>query len=264
MMKRKPSVRRYAANLLAEKIWTDYGLTEPSQFSLEDLAMAMGVFVVDAPLEAASARLVRKGDRGLIRVDDAIRHDDQRRFAIAHEIGQFVMHASVSQLLACTDADIQASYRSSDYEIEASVFAGGLLMPSDRFRSRVSSRPPSKSLIAELAEVFKTSMTATALRYVETSKDYCVFVASERGQVRWWRASESFDKAGVWLESKMSLPNRSPAARFFQNGVREDGPVELDWDDWFDETLRLDAEYIVEQAIPIPQFGQVISLLWLE
>lgn len=263
-MKRKPNVRRYAANLQAEKIWTDYGLTDPRQFALEDLAMAMGVYVVDAPLEAASARLVRKGDRGLIRVNDAIRHGGQRRFAIAHEIGHFVMHASVSQLLACTDADIQASYRSSDYEVEASVFAGGLLMPTNPFRSHVSARPPSRALIAELADIFTTSMTATALRYVETSKDYCVFVISERGKVRWWRPSPAFDKAGLWIDSKKLLPSRSPAGKFFRDGDCEEGPVEVDWEDWFDDTLGLDAEYVVEQAIPISNYDQVISLLWLD
>ena len=263
-MKRKPNVRRYAANLHAEKVWSDYGLTDPRQFALEDLAMAMGVFVVDAPLEAASARLVRKGDKGLIRVNDAIRHDGQRRFAIAHEIGHFVMHAAVSQLLACTDADIQASYQSSDYEIEASVFAGGLLMPTDPFRAHVAARLPTRSLITETADFFRTSITATALRYVETSKDYCAFVVSEQGHVRWWRPSPAFDKAGLWIESRMSLPRRSPAAQFFQNGVCDEEPIELEWHDWFDDSLGLDAEFVVEQAIPMPKFGQVVSLLWLE
>lgn len=263
-MKRKSNVRRYAANLQAEKVWTDFGLTDPKQFALEDLAMAMGILVVDAPLEAAAARLVRKGDRGLIRVSDAIQHDGQRRFAIAHEIGHFVMHGSVSQLLACTDADIQASYQSGDYEIEASVFAGGLLMPTASFRSHVSARVPTRSLIAELAETFATSITATALRYVETSKDYCVFVVSEGGHVRWWRPSAAFDRCGLWFVPQMSLPSRSPAAAYFRNGRCDEGPVELDWEDWFDDTLGLDAEYIVEQAIPMPRYGQVISLLWLE
>ena len=108
----------------AGKIWSKYEFAPPGELAVEDLAMAMGIYVVDAKLDSASARLVRSGNTGLIRVSDRIRNTGQRRFAIAHEIGHFVMHKKVSQLLACTDTDIRSSYKSSGYEVEASIFAG--------------------------------------------------------------------------------------------------------------------------------------------
>lgn len=247
----------------AARIWNLYGFKAPEELVLEDLAMAMNIFVVDAKLDSSAARLVRKGDYGLIRVSDKLRYSGQRRFAIAHEIGHFQLHKKVSQLLACTDADILASYRGSPYEIEASIFAGALLMPIDVFRERVDRRPPRSNVIKELARQFDTSLTATALRYVETTKDYCVFVVSESNQIRWWRASESFDDRSLWLDSKAALPRYSAAARYFADGEPPIEPVEVDFKDWFGNMHGIDNEYVLEQAIPLGEFGQCISLIWL-
>jgi len=247
----------------ADRIWSLYGFKSPDEMVLEDLAMAMNIFVVDARLDSAAARLVRKGDYGLIRVSNELRFSSQRRFAIAHEIGHFRLHKKVSQLLACTETDLRASYRSSPYEIEASIFAGALLMPTDLFRERVDRRPPRATVISDLTKQFDSSLTATALRYVETSKDYCVFVVSENGKVRWWRTSDSFGNHDHWLENRSSLPRYSAAAQYFRDSEAPDHPVEVDFKDWFGEMPDIDADYVLEQAIPLPSFDQVISLIWL-
>jgi hypothetical protein len=247
----------------ASRIWNLYGFKAPEEMVLEDLAMALNIFVVDARLDSAAARLVRKGDYGLIRVSDQLRYSGQRRFALAHEIGHFQLHKKVSQLLACTDVDIQASYRSSPYEIEASIFAGALLMPTQIFRERVDRRLPKGSVVRDLARQFDTSLTATALRYVETSPDYFVFVVSESGKIRWWRASDSFGNHDLWLDTKTLVPRSSAAAAYFRDGKAIDGPEEVDFKDWFGEVPGIYAEYVYEQTIPLPQFNQVISIIWL-
>ena len=247
----------------ASRIWSLYGFTSPKELILEDLAMAMNIFVVDARLDSLAARLVRNGDYGLIRVSDGLRFSGQRRFAIAHEIGHFVMHKRVSQLLACTDADLRASYRSSPYEIEASIFAGALLMPSELFQSRIAGTIPTTKVIKDLASEFDTSLTATALRYVETCKDYCAFVVSENNMIRWWRASDSFGDHNLWLDSKSMVPRHSAASAYFCDGEAPDEPIEVDLKDWFGEVNDIDSDYVLEQAIPLPEFDQVISMIWL-
>jgi Zn-dependent peptidase ImmA (M78 family) len=247
----------------AARIWSRYGFLSPEDLVLEDLAMAMNIFVVDARLDSAAARLVRNGDYGLIRVSDSIRHSGRRRFAIAHEIGHFVMHKMVTQLLACTDTDMLASYKSSPYEVEASIFAGALLMPTEPFRERAAKRPPRAEVITDLARYFDTSKTATALRYVETSRDYCAFVVSENGKIRWWRAIESFENHDLWLESKSDLPRLSAAAQYFRDDEAPNGPIEVDFADWFGNMPGIYSEYVLEQAIPLPDFDQVISMIWL-
>lgn len=247
----------------AAKLWTLYGFKSPKDLILEDLAMAMNIFVVDARLDSAAARLVRKGDYGLIRVSDGLRISGQRRFAIAHEIGHFVMHKKVSQLLACTDSDMRASYRSSAYEIEASIFAGALLMPRELFQGRIAGTVPTTQVIKDLAREFDTSLMATALRFVETSKDYCAFVVSENNKIRWWRASDSFGNHNLWMDSKSALPRHSAAAAYFRDGEVEEEPIEVDLKDWFGQMDDIDADFVFEQAIPLPEFDQVISLIWL-
>lgn len=247
----------------ANRIWTLYGSLPPNELVLEDLALAMGIFVVDAPLTSAAARLVRSGDYGLIRVSDRIRYSGQRRFAIAHEIGHFVMHKSVTQLLACTDADMLKSYKSSPYEVEASIFAGALLMPELLFSQRAANRQPSTEVIKELASFFDTSLTATALRFAETSTDYCVFVVSENGKIRWWSASPAFGNHDFWIQHRRELPTYSAAAQYFRDGEAPPEPIEVDFEDWFGTIPGISADYVIEQAIPLTEFDQVISLIWL-
>lgn len=247
----------------AARLWSLYGFKSPQELVIENLAMAMNIIVVDARLDSASARLVRQGDYGLIRVSDRLFLSGQRRFAIAHELGHFVLHKKVSQLLACTDADIRGSYRTSPFEIEASIFAGALLMPQELFETRTAKTVPTTEIIKGLADEFDTSLTATALRYVETSRDYCVVVVSENNKIRWWRASESFANHDLSIERKQALPKFSAAAAYFQNGAAPATPIEVELRDWLGDKSGIDSDYVIEQAIPLSEYGQVISLIWL-
>ena len=57
----------------------------------------------------------------------------RKRFAIAHEIGHWILHRDISQINACTDADMIDRYKASVPEVEASSFAAELLMPQAAF-----------------------------------------------------------------------------------------------------------------------------------
>jgi Zn-dependent peptidase ImmA (M78 family) len=247
----------------AARLWTLYGFSSPKDLVLEDLAMALGVYVIDGRLDSADARLVRSGDQGLIRVSDRLRHFGRRRFAIAHEIGHWVLHEHVTQMLACTEQDMLVGYKSSEYEVEASMFAGALLMPDKQFRAKADRSRPTTSVLEDLAGFFESSLTATALRYVETSRDYCVMILSEFGEIRWWRASEPFMDKGLWLRSRTELPRHSAAARYFADEEVPTEPIEVDLVDWLGRLSGIESDYVVEQAIPLDKYGQVISMLWL-
>lgn len=247
----------------AQRIWRRYGFNSPNDLVLEDLAMTLGILVRDDRLDSAVARLVRDGDRALVRVSDRIQEPGRRRFAIAHEIGHWLLHRKQSQLLACTNEDMLAAYGSSPFEVEASVFAGALLMPQHLFIERTSGRRPTRDVITDLCEYFDTTLTATAMRYVEASNDYYAFVVSERNKIRWWRASDSFMNLSLWIECGSSVPANSAAAAFFRGETVPSDPQELDLVDWLGELEDIDGDTIIEQAFPMPRYGQVISLLWL-
>lgn len=260
-MTQKPNKAFPAAEAL--RLWERYGYASPRDLVLENLAMALGILVLDDRLDSAAARLVRSGDAGIIRVSDRIRESGRRRFVIAHEIGHWCLHRKQSSLLACTDEDLLARYGASPLEFEASIFASSLLMPKPLFLKRVNDRLPTEGVLKELCDYFQTTLTATAVRFVETAKDYFVFVLSEHGRIRWWRASDAFGEHELWIENRTPVPALSAAAQFFKGRAVPQKPQPIDLRDWLGDLPGISGDTIIEQAFPLPAYGQVISLLWL-
>ena len=110
MMMQKPKASAVIPTTEATRLWNLYGFETSADLVLEDLALAMGVVVLDGNLQAADAWLVRKGDKGIIRVRNTIPESGRRRFAVAHELGHWSLHKSLSQLLSCTSEDMLARY----------------------------------------------------------------------------------------------------------------------------------------------------------
>ena len=259
MMTQEPS--KITPGARASKIWKKYGFTSPVDLVLEDLAMAHGVLVVEGRLDTADARLIRKGKRGLIRLKEDIPEPGRKRFAVAHELGHWVLHELVSQILSCTSDDMVAKYKASVPEVEANYFAAELLMPQSLFRPRIHGAYPSTDVIRELAEYFQTSLTATAVRFIEVADEPCAMVVSERGRVRWWRASERL--AGqFWLEPKSEVSAETVAGAYFSGEPIPAEPEEVDAEAWLGGRARQIAESLFESAVPLDRYGQVISLLW--
>lgn len=252
---------RVIAASAAKELWKTYGFSSPRDLVLEDLAFAMGVVVIEGRLDGADARLLRKADRGLIRLRQDIPEAGRKRFAIAHELGHWVMHRRVTQMLACTSEDMVSKYKASPPEIEANYFASELLMPSELFKARVAHRSPSLDLLKALADDFGTTLTASAIRYVEVVDDYAAIVVSEKGKIRWFRASESFEKR-FWLEPGTALPRKSVGAALFRGEFVAGKPEILDVDTWLDPN-EFETGTIVEQAFLLGRYNQIISLLWL-
>jgi hypothetical protein len=254
---------RVIAAAEAARIWKRFGFQSPQEMVIEDLAMALGIVVMDGPLDSAAARLVRSGDNGLARISDAIKDPARRKFAIAHEIGHWQLHKKKTHLLACTNEDMLASYRSSPLEVEASIFAAALLMPEELFVAETKNNRPNAATIKRLSTHFGCSLTATALRYVETSEDYCVFIISEKGKIRWWRASRSFGDHDLWIENKSAVPSDSSTSAIFRGQPRPDRPQRRSLHDWLGNLPEIDGDTVIEETIPLLEYGQVLTLLWL-
>lgn len=259
-----PTANKVIAQAEAARIWQLYGYAHPRELVLEDLAYAMGVVVVEGPLDASDARLVRKGKRGLVRIKETIPEPGRKRFALAHELGHWVMHEKISQILACTSEDMVSQYKTSPPEIEASYFASALILPEALFAERIKHSTPTYKLLSKLAEEFQTSLTATAVRYVELSNDYCALVVSENGRVRWWRHSDDF-KGNFWIDPGSRLSSKTVAASLFNGEGKPARPEKVDITAWLPDidTNAIDSDVIVEESIPILSYNQVLSLLWL-
>jgi Zn-dependent peptidase ImmA (M78 family) len=255
---KRPSAIPFAE---AARIWRRYGLADPSALVLEDLAVAMGVLVIDDTLDSADARLVRNNMRGLIRVREGLAPPGRRRFAIAHELGHWVLHAKESQLSVCTSDDMIADYKKSRLEAEANSFASALLMPADLFRDRRGDGGPTIRKLDKLAAFFGTSLTATAIRWMDLASDYCAVVVSAKGNIVWWRGSEEFEDA-FWIESGHAV-SRYSAAHQVDASRPAIGPVETGIDAWAQIRGDIDTDIFVEDSLLLGSHEKVLTVLWL-
>jgi hypothetical protein len=256
------SFRSTVAEGEAEWLWRLYGFTQPDELILEDLALARGVIVTEGPLEKMEARLVRSGNKGLIRVNQNIPYVGQKRFAIAHELGHWQLHEKVSQFFACTSDDMVASYKASAQEGEANIFAASLLMPSNLFVVQANNKEFSFTAISNLANYFVTSFTATAIRFVDLSGDYFAIVFSEAGKIRWWHGSDCFENK-FWITPGTPLSTNTIAGSLFCKKQKSEGHEEIDIKAWCENSSYYESDTFIEESKYFERYNQVITLLRL-
>jgi hypothetical protein len=186
----------------------------------------------------------------------------RKRFAVAHELGHWLIHKERTQINACTDQDMVAKYKASATEIEANYFAAELLMPEKFFAPRLRKARPSFALMKELAGEFGTSLTATAIRCAEVTDDYWAVVVSEAGRIRWWRGSENFEER-FWIEPGTSLSTESVAGSVFEGEPVPAGPVDVDRAAWASCKEGYDDDTFIEEVFPLLDYDQILSLLYL-
>lgn len=237
-----------------------FAVTRPGELELEDAAMALGVFVFVDKLDGAAARLVRNGRKGIVRISDRITVAGARRFAISHELGHWEQHAEFSQMFLCTDSDMR-DYGRSVLEIEANLFASEFLMPSVLFRPLCKDVDPSLSVIDALAEMFRTSRTATAVRFVGESRHNCFVIYSEEGRVKWWKRKEEGTR--LWLQKDQQIHAHSMAWECLKGLDVPKKMESVSVETWFGHLpFELKAE-VQEQSIRLGRFPGILTLLWV-
>jgi len=242
----------------AEEIIKNLQIREPSEIQIRDISMVRGVYVKEKILEGSEARLLRKGSIGIITVNNRIPEEGRKRFAIAHELGHFELH-TVSQLVLCAEEDMYVWNKNKEQEIEANEFAASILMPTEIFAPHFDAGPPNIEIVRDLSGKFRTTLTATALRYVQLSSEPCAATITKNGIIKWYKKSPSFDfhiKVGEKLspiiedldshdvEEVPTRPTKVPASAWLA-GVKNE------------EAL------IFEQSIALRSYGVILSLLWI-
>lgn len=221
--------------------------------------MALGVLVVDAPLLGAEARLVRQDEKkGLIRVSERISEEGRRRFAIGHELGHWSQHRQASQLSLCLASDV-LGYRGSQEELEANAFSACLLLPG-RFLRETYRAAPSLDLVRAIAEELVTTLTATAVRVVETTNDPClvVFTDLETGCVHWWRRSSRCPK--VWLQRRQRISQLS-ATNEILDGRQNTAIEAVDSSSWFGHVEGSEDYVVYEESMKLGSYPTAITIL---
>lgn len=255
-MKRRLSV----AGSTARSVLTEFGVSSPELIDIEALAMGKGAYVEYAPLKGAAGRLVRDDKFGVIRIDSGIREEGQRRFAGAHEIGHFCLHEK-DRNASCRPEDMLAWYKTSKKEQEANEFAAELLMPEKLFCPRCDRTDLSLSGLENLATTFRTTLTATAIRYAEIGPHVCAVVQSQKGVVRWFHAAPDFPFRIIAPGNRVVAD--SGAHEFFSGKMTRPESENVLADRWLVDD-RIESGWVLREiTIPMPSYESALSVLWI-
>ncbi len=246
--------------LVARRIIQQYGIDRPEEIDLHTICFDYNIFVIEKPLRGSLARLIRNhNDKAVIRVSDSIREEGQKRYAIAHEFGHFLLHKEKNQLSVCLQDHLISWYQSSPEEKEANNFASELLMPEFLFQPRCVQIPAYFSAIENLKDEFNTSLTATTLRYIQYTREVCALIVSVDKKIRWFRKSDGFPLN--LFENGTEIDKASLAARLMNGDSAGQGPTEVPALAWADEDGFKRPYTLQEDAVYMRNYNTVLSLI---
>lgn len=252
-----PKIR--SAEIAASKIIKRYGIDAPEDIRLRDIAYDLGVRITDGSLSSAEASLVSNGKKGVIRLNQYEKYNLRKRFSIAHELGHFQLKHGHAIHMVCSSTDLNTWYSNSE-EAQANAFAAELLLPQHIVSPHCDVDAPdiSFNLIRNISKKFRTSLTASAIRFVRFCPEPCAIVCSKDNQIIWsWRSDEWWP----FIPIKRTLEKGTIAYLFFHNESIPDEPIEVPGYTWIQGKSP---ENILEHSIGSHELGIVLSLLWIE
>jgi Zn-dependent peptidase ImmA (M78 family) len=254
---RRPFER--ARRLAREVLW-ECGMDEPSKIDPFAIVGRHKIEVTYARLDGASARIFRHGDHAIIRVSDQIVQLGRLRFTIAHEVAHFLLGHKIP-VEAALEANARAPF-SVHQEREADVFATEFLMPAAWVAAYCHGTITSLSVVHSIAQAFRVSNVAAAVRRVELADAPCAVAYSERGQVVWAKGSGAFSRR---IQSQRKIGSGSVASEYFERGVLYSAPRVVPAAAWFGPDAAPNVDALIEHAelVPEPGWGGVLSSICL-
>jgi len=244
-----------AAEKKAANIIEQYGIRRPEDIRIEDIAYDNNVVITEGGLKGAAASIVKYGNSATIRIpSDEIK--GRNLFSISHELGHFFLDHIHSLRKICSDENM-LSWHSSDMETQANFFAGELLMPKTIFSKYCDVKEVKFIPVKNAMNIFKTSLTATAIRFVRFCPEQCAIIFSKNGKIKWCYKSKDWLP---FININKLLDKRSLAYDFFVGNKMHLDPEEVAANAWFDERGIYE---VVEHSIPSRNFGFTLTLLWI-
>lgn len=228
-----------------------------AEIDVELIAAHYGAVTHYRPLKNEQGHIVRRGQKAVIVVDDQYRHKPRSRWIVAHEFGHFILHAKIDQYDQCTKADL-TDYRASGREPEANIFAGELLMPRRFFASDCDRNRPCLDDVKELAEKYKSSLTATAIRLPQFSPEPCAAVVSYKSMVLHTSRSKTWR---YYIPSEHRLTNTSFAGDLHMGKSVPVRPQRVEASAWTSSEWA-DEHDLVEHSMVLGTTGHVLTMLW--
>jgi len=162
----------------------ELGITTPEEIQLEAIAQHCRATIVYRRTVGCEARVLGYGDRAIITVNDAAQ-PERRRFSAAHELGHWMWDRGTIAL-NCSEDTLDGEWSAETIERRANRYAADLLLPDFMVQPIVQDCDISFAMVKHLADQFRTSFTATAIRLVELGSFPAMLICSEAGKRRWF------------------------------------------------------------------------------
>ncbi len=217
--------------------------------------------------EGVSGMLVWKGEQFGILYATHIPSAGFQRFSIGHELGHYFLEGHPEAVLKNGIHQSQAGFIAKDrYEREADNFAASLLMPADLFKAEMRKVDEGLGAIEALAGIAITSMTATAFRYAELTREAVAVVISQGPQIISCGYSDKIKElagkgAMPWLFGK-PIPSGTLTARFNSKPARiasgDKDDTSVDMVDWFGLGNGVRG---TEEVLGLGRYGRTLTVL---
>lgn len=216
-----------------------------------------------------SGMLLRHGDNFGILYATHVRSEGFQRFSISHELGHYFLDGHVDHILP--DDGIHTScagfISTNPYELEADHFAAGLLMPASIFRKELSRLDSGLSAVEAMAQLCRTSLTATAIRCAELSRDAIAAVISDGPTIDYCFLSDRMKDLPdlTWLRKGSPVPKGTATAQINNNpsavSSGERAVREIDALDWLGGSRSI---IMTEEVVGLGNYGKTLTILSIE
>jgi len=264
----KPIEQKFIKNR-AEKIVYKYGFTS---FPVDPIIIAqkenIEVKAKDDCIEGISGVLIKVGDQFGIMYSTFYINKGFENFSIGHELGHYFLDGHIEGLFRSTDIhQSRANFFSSDqYEREADIFSASLLMPEDMFKNNLWKFGKGLDGIIGMADLCKTSITATAIRYAELTDDFLIVVISSNCKIDFC----CFSQRAMRIKNKeipkrnWPIPKNTATEIMFREPMRihkaDSDTKQTDLSDWIECDRSRD---VTEEVKGLGRYGKILTVLSL-
>ena len=236
-----------------ERVLSKLGILDPKDLDIEVIAYECGATILYEPLTGCEATIVGHGDKAIITVNGES-HPGRQRFSAGHELGHW-MNDRGRNAFGCLKSDIESLGDGPNVETRANRYASDLLLPLSMFVPLARGRRVDLETLSELAQTFRMSRTATAIRLVQHGSFPAVLVCYEAGRRKWF-----IRKTGIpAIFSPPARLERGTLTAQMPCG-QDQGADDTRTDHWFDHSAA-DRYYIRESCFRTgPE--SLITMLW--
>ncbi len=259
------------AHIQAQQLLDNCGLDEITDLEMDLFVAGLDAMLIEEELTNCDGKIIFGNNKAVIKVNSKIQFQERKRFVAAHEIGHLIMHRNM-QLPDDTFsnfniiAGMEKALKNGRQELEANEFASELLMPEKLFLKEAKGKKFSPLLIKQLAERFKTSLTATVFKYLQLDLHPICLVFIENGRVKYWKKS---DELKVWLGdyTRLAPPSDSVAAEYIQKDYDfvyklEEKAQTISKSTWFNLGEYDEDTDFYEYCIPTKRYKTILSIIW--